>query len=112
MLVCGQYGKQLQCNYQLSKLAPKSLEGSRLTDSKVRSSSLSPDVMQGLETVGSRFEVSHFCCLSVLCVQSRSEASLVAMDFSGKAGGRVIQSPTEAQNAEREEGQAWRVSSF
>uniref|UniRef100_A0A4W6E7I6 Growth factor receptor bound protein 7 n=1 Tax=Lates calcarifer TaxID=8187 RepID=A0A4W6E7I6_LATCA len=37
-----------------------------------------------------------------------SEASLVAMDFSGKAGGRVIQNPMEAQNAEREEGQAWR----
>ncbi len=33
----------------------------------------------------------------------------MAMDFSGKAGGRVIQNPTEAQCAEREEGQAWRV---
>lgn len=33
----------------------------------------------------------------------------MAMDFSGKAGGRVIQNPTEAQSAEREEGQAWRV---
>uniref|UniRef100_A0A7N6BNR8 Growth factor receptor bound protein 7 n=1 Tax=Anabas testudineus TaxID=64144 RepID=A0A7N6BNR8_ANATE len=52
------YGKQLQCNYQLSNLG--------------------------------------------------IEASLVAMDFSGKAGGRVIQNPTEAQSAEREEGQAWR----
>uniref|UniRef100_A0A8C2WFY0 Growth factor receptor bound protein 7 n=1 Tax=Cyclopterus lumpus TaxID=8103 RepID=A0A8C2WFY0_CYCLU len=41
--------------------------------------------------------------------QSTSEASLVAMDFSGKTGGRVIQNPTEAQSAEREEGQAWRV---
>ncbi|XP_041829439.1 growth factor receptor-bound protein 7 [Melanotaenia boesemani] len=40
--------------------------------------------------------------------KSKSEASLVAMDFSGKAGGRVIQNPTEAQSAEREEGQAWR----
>ncbi|XP_027145621.1 growth factor receptor-bound protein 7 isoform X2 [Larimichthys crocea] len=67
------YGKQLQCNYQLSKSAPRSLEGSRLSDGK-----------------------------------SKSEASLVAMDFSGKAGGRVIQNPTEAQSAEREEGQAWR----
>ncbi|XP_034050542.1 growth factor receptor-bound protein 7 isoform X2 [Thalassophryne amazonica] len=38
----------------------------------------------------------------------QTEASLVAMDFSGKAGGRVIQNPTEAQCAEREEGQAWR----
>lgn len=38
-----------------------------------------------------------------------SEASLVAMDFSGKAGGRVIQNAWEAQSAEREEGQAWRV---
>uniref|UniRef100_A0A8C4E0X1 Growth factor receptor bound protein 7 n=1 Tax=Dicentrarchus labrax TaxID=13489 RepID=A0A8C4E0X1_DICLA len=70
------YGKQLQCNYQLSKsaakLKPQSREGTRLTDGK-------------------------------------SEASLVAMDFSGKAGGRVIQNPTEAQSAEREEGQAWRV---
>ncbi|XP_030255226.1 growth factor receptor-bound protein 7 isoform X1 [Sparus aurata] len=67
------YGKQLQCNYQLSKSAPRSLEGSKLPDGK-----------------------------------SKSEASLVAMDFSGKAGGRVIQNPTEAQSAEREEGQAWR----
>ncbi|XP_056153298.1 growth factor receptor-bound protein 7 [Lampris incognitus] len=39
---------------------------------------------------------------------TKSEASLVAMDFSGKAGGRVIQNPSEAQRAEREEGQAWR----
>ncbi|KAM7370394.1 hypothetical protein PAMP_009947 [Pampus punctatissimus] len=67
------YGKQLQCNYQLSKSAPQSLEGSNLADNK-----------------------------------SNSEDSLVAMDFSGKAGGRVIQNPTEAQSAEREEGQAWR----
>ncbi|XP_066554729.1 growth factor receptor-bound protein 7 isoform X2 [Amia ocellicauda] len=37
-----------------------------------------------------------------------SEASLVAMDFSGKAGGRVIENAREAQSAEREEGQAWR----
>uniref|UniRef100_A0A3Q4IAK0 Growth factor receptor bound protein 7 n=1 Tax=Neolamprologus brichardi TaxID=32507 RepID=A0A3Q4IAK0_NEOBR len=37
------------------------------------------------------------------------KASLVAMDFSGKAGGRVIQNPMEAQRAEREEGLAWRV---
>uniref|UniRef100_A0A6Q2YZJ9 Uncharacterized protein n=1 Tax=Esox lucius TaxID=8010 RepID=A0A6Q2YZJ9_ESOLU len=37
-----------------------------------------------------------------------SDASLVAMDFSGKAGGRVIQNAWEAQSAEREEGQAWR----
>ncbi|XP_030018871.1 growth factor receptor-bound protein 7 [Sphaeramia orbicularis] len=68
------HGKQLQCNYQLSKLAPRSLERpTNSTDGK-----------------------------------SKSEASLVAMDFSGKAGGRVIQNPTEAQSAEREEGQAWR----
>ncbi|XP_041670807.1 growth factor receptor-bound protein 7 [Cheilinus undulatus] len=67
------YGKQLQCNYQLSKSAPRSLERTKLTDGK-----------------------------------SKSEASLVAMDFSGKAGGRVIQNPVEAQSAEREEGQAWR----
>ncbi|KAG7219801.1 hypothetical protein INR49_005822 [Caranx melampygus] len=67
------HGKQLQCNYHLSKSTPRSLEGKKLTDGK-----------------------------------SKSEASLVAMDFSGKAGGRVIQNPTEAQNAEREEGQAWR----
>ncbi|XP_062416210.1 growth factor receptor-bound protein 7 isoform X1 [Pungitius pungitius] len=40
--------------------------------------------------------------------QAKSEASLVAMDFSGKTGGRVIQNPVEAQSAEREEGQAWR----
>uniref|UniRef100_A0A672J7F4 Growth factor receptor-bound protein 7-like n=1 Tax=Salarias fasciatus TaxID=181472 RepID=A0A672J7F4_SALFA len=64
------YGKQLQCNYQLSKSAPRSLEGSNLTDGKV--------------------------------------SRLVAMDFSGKAGGRVIQNPMEAESAGREEGQAWR----
>ncbi|XP_054622869.1 growth factor receptor-bound protein 7 isoform X2 [Dunckerocampus dactyliophorus] len=40
--------------------------------------------------------------------KAKSEASLVAMDFSGNAGGRVIQNPTEARSAEREEGQAWR----
>lgn len=68
------HGKQLQSNYQLSKLAPRSREGANnSTDSK-----------------------------------SKSEASLVAMDFSGKTGGRVIQNPTEARSAEREEGQAWR----
>ncbi|MEQ2161159.1 hypothetical protein GOODEAATRI_006963, partial [Goodea atripinnis] len=42
-------------------------------------------------------------------IQPNSEDSLVAMDFSGKAGGRVIENPTEAQSAEQEEGQAWRV---
>ncbi|KAM4623894.1 growth factor receptor-bound protein 7 [Polymixia lowei] len=67
------YGKQLQCNYQLSKSAPQRLDVAKHTD-----------------------------------VKSESEASLVAMDFSGKAGGRVIQNPSEAQSAEREEGQAWR----
>ncbi|KAL2078299.1 hypothetical protein ACEWY4_025984 [Coilia grayii] len=36
------------------------------------------------------------------------EDSLVAMDFTGKSGGRVIQNPKEAENAEQEEGQAWR----
>ncbi|XP_067233957.1 growth factor receptor-bound protein 7 isoform X5 [Chanodichthys erythropterus] len=36
------------------------------------------------------------------------EESMVAMDFSGKSGGRVIQNPHEAQNAEQEEGQNWR----
>nr|XP_046232622.1 growth factor receptor-bound protein 7 isoform X2 [Scatophagus argus] len=70
---CMKHGKQLQCNYQLSKSAPRSLEGGRLADGK-----------------------------------SMSEDSLVAMDFSGKTGGRVIQNPMEAQSAEREEGQAWR----
>ncbi|KAM9425157.1 growth factor receptor-bound protein 7 [Pholidichthys leucotaenia] len=67
------HGKQLHCNYQLSKSAPQNLGGRSLTDGK-----------------------------------SESEASLVAMDFSGKSGGRVIQNPMEAQCAEREEGQAWR----
>uniref|UniRef100_A0A8C6SSL6 Growth factor receptor bound protein 7 n=1 Tax=Neogobius melanostomus TaxID=47308 RepID=A0A8C6SSL6_9GOBI len=50
-------------------------------------------------------EFISLCCLSL---QSRSEASLVAMDFSGKAGGRVIQNPSEIRSAEKEEGQAWR----
>lgn len=67
------YGKQLQCNYQLSKAAPQIQEGRRLSDGK-----------------------------------SKSEASLVAMDFSGKSGGRVIQNPMEAQSAEREEALSWR----
>ncbi|XP_037836954.1 growth factor receptor-bound protein 7 [Kryptolebias marmoratus] len=67
------YGKQLQCNYQLSQSAPRSPEG---------------------------------CSLSYRL--SKSEDTLVAMDFSGKAGGRVIQNPTEAESAEREEGRAWR----
>ncbi|KAF7665104.1 hypothetical protein LDENG_00155290 [Lucifuga dentata] len=38
----------------------------------------------------------------------KSEEDLVAMDFSGNAGGRVIDNPVEAQSAEREEGRAWR----
>ncbi|KAM3591975.1 uncharacterized protein V6R79_010536 [Siganus canaliculatus] len=63
------HGKQLQCNYQLSKASPRSVEGPRPPE---------------------------------------TESSLVAMDFSGKTGGRVIENPTEAQCAEREEGQAWR----
>lgn len=45
----------------------------------------------------------------VVSQRCESEASLVAMDFSGKAGGRVIQNAWEAQSAEKEEGQAWRV---
>lgn len=68
------HGKQLQCNYQLSKSAQRSLERP-------------PNYTDG---------------------KWKSEASLVAMDFSGKTGGRVIQNPTEAQNVEEEEGQAWR----
>uniref|UniRef100_A0AAV2LCL4 Growth factor receptor bound protein 7 n=1 Tax=Knipowitschia caucasica TaxID=637954 RepID=A0AAV2LCL4_KNICA len=68
------HGKQLQCNYQLSKLAPERREAANHV----------PDT------------------------KSKSEVSLVAMDFSGKAGGRVIQSASEAQSAAREEGQAWR----
>ncbi|XP_067290430.1 growth factor receptor-bound protein 7 [Pseudorasbora parva] len=36
------------------------------------------------------------------------DESMVAMDFSGKSGGRVIQNPHEAQNAEQEEGHNWR----
>ncbi|XP_029699595.1 growth factor receptor-bound protein 7 [Takifugu rubripes] len=75
------YGKQLQCNYQLSKSTPVGAVGSgrKKTDRS--------------KTITRR---------------STSEASLVAMDFSGKAGGRVIQNPAEAQSAEQEEGQAWR----
>ncbi|KPP67661.1 growth factor receptor-bound protein 7-like [Scleropages formosus] len=68
------YGKQLQCNYQLS-------QSIRLQEGAVR---------QGPK-------------------HSVTEASLVAMDFSGKAGGRVIENPKEAQHAEQEEGLAWRV---
>eukprot|EP00064_Thunnus_orientalis_P014457 superscaffoldBa00002507_g14502 len=33
---CIKYGKQLQCNYQLSKSAPRNLEGSNLPESKRR----------------------------------------------------------------------------
>ncbi|TSL82547.1 Growth factor receptor-bound protein 7 [Bagarius yarrelli] len=36
------------------------------------------------------------------------EESMVAMDFSGKSGGRVILNPREAENAEQEEGYTWR----
>uniref|UniRef100_A0A3B4DW58 Uncharacterized protein n=1 Tax=Pygocentrus nattereri TaxID=42514 RepID=A0A3B4DW58_PYGNA len=36
------------------------------------------------------------------------EESMVAMDFSGKSGGRVILNPQEAQSAEQEEGYNWR----
>ncbi|XP_015259863.1 PREDICTED: growth factor receptor-bound protein 10-like [Cyprinodon variegatus] len=67
------YGERLRNNFQMSKLAPSSPEGSKLTDGR-----------------------------------SKSEDSLVAMDFSGNAGGRVIENPTEAQRAEQEEGQTWR----
>lgn len=34
---------------------------------------------------------------------------MVAMDFSGKSGGRVILNPREAESAEQEEGYNWRV---
>ncbi|KAL0984191.1 hypothetical protein UPYG_G00138320 [Umbra pygmaea] len=46
--------------------------------------------------------------LEAVSQRCESEASLVAMDFSGKAGGRVIQNVREAQSAEKEEGLAWR----
>ncbi|XP_068161516.1 growth factor receptor-bound protein 7 [Antennarius striatus] len=66
------HGKQLHCNYQLSKTALQNREETRFTACK-----------------------------------SKSEASLVAMDFSGKSG-RVIQNPAEAESAEMEEGRTWR----
>ena len=46
-------------------------------------------------------------CVCVCVFQRGSDASLVAMDFSGSAG-RVI-SASEAKSVEREEGQSWRV---
>ncbi|XP_028825499.1 growth factor receptor-bound protein 7 [Denticeps clupeoides] len=67
------YGKQLQCNYQLSQSTLRQQAPSR-RDAKLRG----------------------------------GDDSLVAMDFTGKSGGRVIQNPKEAENAEEEEGQAWR----
>ncbi|XP_031416734.1 growth factor receptor-bound protein 7 isoform X1 [Clupea harengus] len=66
------YGKQLQCNYQLSQSSVRQQVSPR--DAKVR----------------------------------ETEDSLVAMDFTGKSGGRVIQNAKEAESAEQEEGQAWR----
>ncbi|XP_041938668.1 growth factor receptor-bound protein 7 [Alosa sapidissima] len=66
------YGKQLQCNYQLSQSSVRPQVPPR--DAKAR----------------------------------QAEDSMVAMDFTGKNGGRVIQNPKEAENAEQEEGQAWR----
>ncbi|XP_066539604.1 growth factor receptor-bound protein 7 [Hoplias malabaricus] len=39
---------------------------------------------------------------------AEGEESMVAMDFSGKSGGRVILNPREAQSAEQEEGYNWR----
>lgn len=42
--------------------------------------------------------------------RSVSDNTLVAMDFSGRAG-RVIANPQEVQSAAMEEAQAWRVSS-
>ncbi|KAK3551500.1 hypothetical protein QTP70_017374 [Hemibagrus guttatus] len=36
------------------------------------------------------------------------DESMVAMDFSGKSGGRVILNPREAESAEQEEGYNWR----
>lgn len=55
--------------------------------------------------------LQHTFCLPALCHHQFTdrEESMVAMDFSGKSGGRVIQNPHEAQNAEQEEGQNWRV---
>lgn len=78
-VVCGQYGKQLQCNYQLSKLAPKSLEGSRLTDGKVRSS----DTTQRWGTVGKRAVASHFCLSVCVCV-------VYAVEVGGQPGGHGL----------------------
>lgn len=102
-LVCCQYGKQLQRNYEMSKAAPQKVEGSKLADGKVSSSHTMHRVWASLD------RPLMFMLFFYLCGQSKSEASLVAMDFSGKAGGRVIQNPMEAQSAEREEGLAWRV---
>ncbi|KAG2460849.1 growth factor receptor-bound protein 7 isoform X1 [Polypterus senegalus] len=67
------YGKQLQCNYQLSL---------------------------SMKSQGSASESSTKKCPSDNC--------LVAMDFSGTMGGRVIENPREAQSVALEEGQAWR----
>lgn len=102
-LVCCQYGKQLQRNYEMSKAAPQKVEGSKLADGKVSSSHMMHRVWASLD------RPLMFMLFFYLCGQSKSEASLVAMDFSGKAGGRVIQNLMEAQSAEREEGLAWRV---
>ncbi|XP_019729995.1 growth factor receptor-bound protein 7 isoform X2 [Hippocampus comes] len=40
--------------------------------------------------------------------KAKSEANLVAMDFSGSSGGRVIENPSEAECAEWQEGRARR----
>lgn len=87
----------------MSKAAPQKVEGSKLADGKVSSSHTMHRVWASLD------RPLMFMLFFYLCGQSKSEASLVAMDFSGKAGGRVIQNPMEAQSAEREEGLAWRV---
>lgn len=104
--MCCQHGKQLHCNYQLSKLVPKKLEGTNLTEHKV--SCLYIVCRHRVSLTSDQLHIHLYICVCV-CEQCKSEASLVAMDFSGKTGGRVIQNSTEAQIAEKEEGQAWRV---
>ncbi|XP_061731914.1 growth factor receptor-bound protein 7-like isoform X2 [Nerophis ophidion] len=51
---------------------------------------------------------SRTCWMSAFRLfKAKSEASLVAMELSGKSG-RVLQSPSEVESAERAEGQGWR----
>ncbi|KAM9773061.1 growth factor receptor-bound protein 7-like isoform X3 [Syngnathus typhle] len=94
------YGKQLQCNFQQSKWARQSLDGTKLTDGRV-SERARTHVHTHTHTR------AHTQMKKTL--QAKSQASLVGRDSSASSADRVLETPSEADFVERQEQQAfWR----